>query len=103
MNGSTRFIYTYPGRALGKLLLIATAMLSLSNPSAADTPSPPKDSTAPQEDFANTTLQQRIELRKKTKAHWRDPPAGDRAARTKREEAAKKTAAPDDSSSSLRQ
>lgn len=32
---------------------------------------------------SDTTLQQRIEMRKKTKAHWRDPPTGDRASRLK--------------------
>lgn len=31
----------------------------------------------------NTTQQQRIEIRKKTKAHWRDPPTGDRTSRIK--------------------
>lgn len=36
-----------------------------------------------QEGLANTTLQQRIEMRKKTKAHWRDPPVSDRASRLK--------------------
>lgn len=58
---------------------------------AADTPAASHNKTeqragesieAP-ESSSDTTLQQRIEMRKKTKAHWRDPPTGDRASRLK--------------------
>lgn len=35
------------------------------------------------EDLAGTRFEQRVEIRKKSQAHWRDPPTGSRASRLK--------------------
>ncbi|MBI3221580.1 MAG: hypothetical protein HYZ46_00500 [Nitrosomonadales bacterium] len=93
MNSPIKLPYARPGRRMG--LLMATCTLALSSMAAIAAPAnhPPanhliekriESDNAATEDFANTTLQQRIELRKKSKAHWRDPPTGDRTSSPKR-------------------
>lgn len=98
MNSMLKFLMGSPAippirqKAVAIRLAVIAVLATLSlHAIAADIPATPgskneqrsESSTGSQENLSGTTLQQRIELRKKTRAHWRDQPAGDRASRLK--------------------